>query len=114
MWGVGSTTLVFQTFKPGSPVASHPTKARGIRCCLLHKHRCHLQADRPCRHLQNHQRIERGDAVVAADICIRVPVAAGCDIERDCGICGGGGVVPFLSILDRAVKRAMVVEASVT
>ena len=72
-----------------------------------------LQIDCAGCGLQDHERIEGCDAAVAADISIRVPAAACCDPERDRGVRGGEGAVPFLSILDRAVKRAMAVKASV-
>jgi hypothetical protein len=42
------------------------------------------------RRLQDHQRIERCDAAIAANISAQVGrAAAGCDLERDCGVCGG-------------------------
>jgi len=52
--------------------------------------RFRLQVYRACRRLQDHESIERGDAAIAAHIPSRVGrAAAGCDLERDNGVCGG-------------------------
>ena len=47
----------------------------------------------PSRSLEDHERVERGDAVVAADVRGGVVCAGGCNLERDCGVCGGDPVV---------------------
>jgi len=45
----------------------------------------------PSRRLQDHERIERCDAAIAAHVPSRVGrAAADCDLERDRGVCGGG------------------------
>ena len=43
--------------------------------------------------MQDHERIEGYDAAVAIDVCRGVPAAGGCELERDCGVCGGDLVV---------------------
>ena len=48
-----------------------------------------LQIYRVSRRLQDHQSVERCDAAIAADVPARVGrAAAGCDLERDHGVCG--------------------------
>ena len=49
-----------------------------------------LQVYRVSRRLQDHESVERCDAAIAADIIAQVGrAAAGCDLERDRGVCGG-------------------------
>ena len=52
-----------------------------------------LERDCAARRLQDHEHVERGDAVVVIDVCGEVPVAGGCELERDCGVGGGADAV---------------------
>ncbi|MEA3324716.1 MAG: hypothetical protein U9Q37_06205 [Euryarchaeota archaeon] len=54
---------------------------------------CVLERDCACRCLKDHERVERGDAAVVVHVCIRVPAAGGCEMERDRGVGGGDLVV---------------------
>jgi len=63
--------------------------------------------------LQDRQSVERGDAPIIADVSVRPRVAgvarsgtAGCDLERDRGVCGGDLVVAARGRLSAAESMA--------
>jgi hypothetical protein len=66
---------------------------------------CVSERDCASRRLQDHQRIERGDAAVTIDVCDRVPATGGCEMERDCGV--GGVEVAYDFFTKNRVKTAL-------